>query len=320
MKKKHKRRYDSRKKQPVNLKHKDRLFRLAFQSKKDMLSLYNAVNGTDYQNPEELEVTTLEDAVFLGVKNDLSFIIGATLNLYEHQSTWNMNMPLRGLIYFSGLYQQYVEANGYNLYGSRRISLPFPQYLVFYNGDSEEPDRQELTLSEAFQEPGRKLLPGVECRVQVLNINRGHNRDLMDKCRRLQEYAEFIALVKENLQKGMERRKAIVTAMDDCRSRGILEDILSRCRTEVLHMLLAEYDEKATMEYIRKESREIGFEEGEKSGEKKGLKKGMQKGMRLLLELCQELGLSREEACRKLCEKYELSEEKAEIYVKEYWK
>lgn len=62
-KKKTKRRYDSGKTQPVNRKHKDRLFRFAFQDKKHLLELYNAVNGTDYQNPEDLIITTLEDAV-----------------------------------------------------------------------------------------------------------------------------------------------------------------------------------------------------------------------------------------------------------------
>lgn len=134
MKKRKKRRHSPkhRNSQPVNRKHKDRLFRFAFQNPKDLLDLYNAINKTSYQNPEDLQITTLEDAVFLGVKNDLSFIVGNVMSLYEHQSTRCQNMPLRGLIYFATLYQSYVKENGYDLYGSSRIELPFPNYIIFY--------------------------------------------------------------------------------------------------------------------------------------------------------------------------------------------
>lgn len=276
--KKNKKHYRSRARQPVNQKHKDRLFRFIFQNKKDLLELYNAVNGTDYQDPEELIITTLEDALFLGVKNDLSFIIGDSLNLYEHQSSWNANMPLRGLFYFASLYQQFVEQNGYNLYGSRQIELPLPQYLVFYNGDRTEPDQQELTLAEAFRKTDREQIPSVDCRVRVLNINQGHNRELMEKCRRLWEYAEFIGQVKSNLKKGMHIRDAVKTSMNDCRDRGILVDILSRCQTEVLTMLLTEYDEKKTREYLRKEAWETGLEAGKKAGKKAGREEGIKEG------------------------------------------
>lgn len=264
MRKKNKRLHASPKRHPVNRTHKDRLFRFAFQEKKDLLELYNAVNGTDYQNPDDLTITTLEDAIFLGVKNDLSFIIGASLNLYEHQSTWNNNMPLRGLIYFASLYQEFVEQNEYNLYSRRRIVLPFPQYLVFYNGEGDAPDQMELSLSDAFQNPGKKLVPGVDCHVQILNINQGHNRELMEKCRRLWEYSEFIGQVRIKLKDGLEIRDAITAAMDDCQKRGVLADLLSRCRTEVLYMLLTEYDEKKTMDYLHREAREIGEQLGRK--------------------------------------------------------
>lgn len=109
---------------PLNREHKDRLFRLTFREKEDLLSLYNAIRGTDYQDTGDLMITTLEDVIYLGMKNDVSFIIGSTMSLYEHQSTWNENMPLRGMIYFAGLYQEYVSQNGFNLFGSSRIEVP----------------------------------------------------------------------------------------------------------------------------------------------------------------------------------------------------
>lgn len=248
---------------PANQKHKDRLFRLVFQEKKDLLDLYNALNGTSYDDPDALEITTLEDAVFLGIKNDVSFIVGASMNLYEHQSSRCENMPLRGLIYFSTLYQTYVKERGYNLYGSRRIPLPFPNFIVFYNGEQDEPDESEMLLSEAFLTPPRSGLPSVECRVKIRNINRGHSPELMQKCQRLREYAEFIGCIRENQSQGMKFQKAVSKAMKTCQKNGILADLLARCQTEVLAMLLAEYDEKETLDYIRKESEAIGREKGE---------------------------------------------------------
>ena len=142
--------FDFVKVHPLNRKHKDRLFCLSFRDKKDLLSLYNAIHGTDYQNPDDLIITTLEDVIYLGMKNDVSFIVDSTISLYEHQSSWNENMPLRGLIYFAGLYQEYVSRNGYSLFGSKRIPLPAPQYIVFYNGPLEKPDREVMRLSDVF--------------------------------------------------------------------------------------------------------------------------------------------------------------------------
>ncbi len=185
----------------VNRKYKDVLFRFIFRDKKDLLSLYNAINGTDYKNPEELEINTLENVIYMKMKNDLSFLVGASMNLYEHQSTWNPNMPLRGLFYFAELYERYINGQGYRLTGSTRIPLPFPNYIVFYNGLEWEAERTELALSEAFEEQREGLRPALECRATILNINSGHNRELMEKCRRLHEYAEFIQRIRDNLQK-----------------------------------------------------------------------------------------------------------------------
>lgn len=268
----------SSRRKPVRRTYKDRLFQFIFRDRKDLLELYNAVSGTDYRDPELLTITTLEDAVFLGMKNDLSFMVSSVLNLYEHQSSWNSNMPLRGLIYFSMLYQEYVEQSGYNLYGSKRIPLPFPNYVVFYNGDSRKPDVAEMALSDAFVNAPKGRIPSVECRVKILNINQGHNQAIVNKCRRLREYTEFIGMIKTNLKNGMEIRPAVSAAMDTCINRGILTDSLTRCRTEVMDMLLTEYDEKATMEYIRKEAEEIGEKRGERRGRQQGLKQGEKRG------------------------------------------
>ena len=95
----------------TNRKYKDRLFKLVFREKKDLLDLYNSINSTEYNNPEEIEVNTIEDAVYMGMKNDISFLIKDMQNLYEHQSTFSPNLPLRGLFYLSDLYRKITTKN-----------------------------------------------------------------------------------------------------------------------------------------------------------------------------------------------------------------
>ena len=225
-----KKRYYFKTIQKINRRYKDRLFRFVFHDKKDLLELYNAINGTDYKDTKELEINTLENVLYLGMKNDLSFLLCSSINLYEHQSTWNENMPLRGLFYFSDLYQRYLKKNGYRLTGiGKRLPLPFPRYVVFYNGTKEEPDQTQLLLSDSFLKQGK------------------------DEIRR-------------NLRAGMLLEDAVDQGIDTCIEQGILADILSKSKMEVRKMLLTEYDEKAEREYLRKEAIELGLEEGRAEG------------------------------------------------------
>lgn len=269
---------------PVNRQYKDRLFRVVFRDKKDLLDLYNAINGTDYQNADELLITTLEDVIYLGMKNDISFMIGASMNLYEQQSTWNENMPLRGLIYFAGLYQAYISQNRFNLYGSRRILLPAPHYIVFYNGKDNMPDRTLLRLSDAFMPPRPENECCLECQATILNINQGHNPDLLEKCQRLGEYTEFVAKVRNYLALGKSIEAAIGQSIRECLEQGILVDVLTRCRTEVLEVLLTEYNEEETREYLRQEAIQDGLEQGLKQGLAQGLAQGLEQGLQQGLE------------------------------------
>ena len=248
----------------VNRKYKDRLFRYLFQTKEELLKLYNAVNDSHYTNPDDLEIVTLEDAIFMKMKNDLSFIIANRLNLYEHQSTYCPNMPLRGLFYFCRQYEGLIAERKDNIYGSQLIKIPTPEYVVFYNGTKVQEDRVELYLSDAF-EAGRGS-GCIECKAVMLNINRGHNQELLWKCKRLWEYSEFISEVNDNLAKGYSLKRAVTAAMDACIERGILADILEKNRAEVVHMILTEYDEKRHMKSIYKE----GYEEGEQAGRQAG--------------------------------------------------
>ena len=244
----------------VNNKYKDRLFKFIFKEKEDLLQLYNAVNGTDYDNPDDIEVNTLEDVIYIGMKNDISFLLTDVLNLYEHQSTFSPNLPLRGLFYFSRLYQKII-GNEKKIYSSKLIELPYPQFVVFYNGTTEEPERQVLELSDAFPAWSQKENAALNCKAVVLNINLGYNKKVMEKCKKLKEYAQYIARVRAFLAVGFDIETAIDMATDECIAEGILEPILRDNRGEVRSMLLTQYDEQAHIEY----EKELSFEEGQRA-------------------------------------------------------
>ena len=248
--------------------YKDSLFRMIFQDRAALLSLYNAINGSHYEDLQGLKITTLEDVIYLGWKNDVSFLIQDVLNLYEHQSTWNPNMPLRGLFYISSLYQGYVKENDLDLYSSALLKLPVPRCIVFYNGTHQEPDQMELRLSDSFIK--KEEDPCIECTVLILNINYGHNKELMAACRKLYEYSYFVHKVREFLEQGLTRDAAVDRAVVYCIKADILKDFLTRHRAEVKDVILTEYDEKRHERTLREEAKAQGMKEG--------IKKGIQEG------------------------------------------
>lgn len=269
----------------INRKYKDRLFRLAFQEKQDLLDLYNAVSSRQYTDPEELTITTLADAIYLGMKNDISFLVADVLNLYEHQSSFNPNMPIRGFNYFADTYRQFIDQNRLDVYGEKLIRLPMPKYIVFYNGTKEEPDRLELRLSDAFLCRNPKEEGCLECRATMININYGHNQELMEHCRRLKDYAVFIDRVRENEKQGTLLADAVGQAVKSCIEEGILEDILKKNRAEVFDLILYEYDEQKQMALAREgamaEGRAEGREEGRIAEKVALIRKKMERGLDL---------------------------------------
>ena len=187
------------------------------------------------------------------------------LNLYEHQSTFSPNLPLRGLFYFARLYQKIV-GNEKRLYSSKRIELPYPQFVVFYNGTLDEPEHQVLELNDAFPKGVNKENGAIQCRAIVLNVNLGYNKHIMKRCKMLKEYAQYIACVRVYLENGYSIENAIDIATDECIKKGILEQILRDNRGEVRAMMLTEYDEQAHIEY----EKEISYEEGKAEGREEG--------------------------------------------------
>lgn len=248
----------------VQRTHKDTLFRFIFRDKQKLLQLYNALSSSDYKDADLLAVTSLENVLYLGYKNDVSFLIDMTLYLVEHQGSWNPNMPLRGVFYFARLYQNYIDENGYDLYGSKAFLLPYPQFIVFYNGTAKKPERQILKLSDSFpqkQAHGFFTPPALECQALMLNINYGNNRQLMEKCRPLMEYSQFIHQIRQYITAGYTPAHAVDSAVNVCIQKGILADVLKAHRKEVITMFLEDYDEELHLRTLRREGYEDGMEQ-----------------------------------------------------------
>lgn len=264
---KRKNRKTTKKPLTANKKYKDTVFRMLFSDRKNLLSLYNAINGTGYENPEELEIVTLENAIYMGMKNDLAFIIDTNLFLYEHQSTYNANMPLRDLFYIAGEYQKLVDHK--SLYSSALQKIPAPNFIVFYNGTEKKKERWENLLSEAYENQTGE--PNLELRVVTLNINEGHNRELMEQCQILREYAQYVAKIR-NYTKEMELDAAVERAVNECIHEGILAEFLRMNRVEVIAMSIFEYDKEEEEKKLRKAEFEAGVAEGIEKGELKAKK------------------------------------------------
>lgn len=241
----------------ANRKYKDTVFRKLFSDRKNLLSLYNAINGTAYMDASQLEIVTLDNAIYMGMKNDLAFIINTNLFLYEHQSTYNPNMPLRDLFYISGEYQKLVDLK--SLYTSTRLRIPTPNFIVFYNGTEKNEDRWVEYLSESYENMSGE--PNLELKVIILNINVGHNKKLMEECQILREYAQYVAKVRRYSEE-MELNTAVECAVSESIQEGILKEFLQKNRAEVIAMSIFEYNEEEEKRKLRKAEYEAGMAEG----------------------------------------------------------
>ena len=264
----------------ANRKYKDTVFRMLFSDKNHLLSLYNAVSGKAYTDPEQLQIVTLENAVYMGMKNDLAFIIDTNLFLYEHQSTYNPNMPLRDLFYISSEYQKLVDKK--SLYSSKLQKIPAPKFLVFYNGTEAMEDSRTEYLSEAFENQTGE--PDLELKVLTLNINRGHNLELMKQCSALKEYAQYVERVRSYVGE-MRLDVAVHRAVDECIQEGILEEFLRQQRAEVEAVSIFEYDKEEEERKLREAEYEAGREDGKKEGEAAGRESERQEILTLMDKL-----------------------------------
>ncbi len=256
-----------------NKHYRDRLFKAIFgrdseQSKLWRLDLYNALNGTSYTNPDSLEVNTIENVIYMTMKNDISFLVDSQMTLYEQQSTYNPNMPLRGLFYFSQLYQMYIEKNDKNILSSRLVKIPEPRFVVFYNGTRKTQETFKLHLSDAFERrctnavDREDISKDFEWTATVININPGHNSALQKNCKSLYDYVRYVGRIAENKKQGLLTQEAVDDAVNWAIKENMLGGFFKINRAEVSTMCLTEYDEEATNRAFREDGYLDGVEDG----------------------------------------------------------
>lgn len=247
-----------------NKKYKDSLFRLLFKEKKELLSLFNAVTGSDYDDPDDLEITTLENAVYMSMKNDVSCVIDLQLHLYEHQSTVNPNMPLRCLMYVAIVYEKLVKDE--DIYSKVRIVLPTPTFIIFYNGEQPQPERRVMKLSDSFaMDTGETNL---ELVVVQLNINPGYNEQLKQDCPTLMDYMLYVERVRK-YRKEMTLKAAVDRAIRECIEEGILADFLQDNMMEARKVsILFDFDEKKYMKMMEEKGIQKGIQQERERSEK----------------------------------------------------
>ena len=249
---------ETTKRTPVaNRKFKDTVFRMLFSDKEALLSLYNAVNNSHYTDSCALEIVTLENAIYMGMKNDLAFILDMNLYLYEHQSTMNPNIPLRDLFYIAAEYQKLVDKK--SLYSSALQKIPNPHFIVFYNGSTPIDDCYTSRLSDAFYHVTDN--PSLELIVTTFNVNAGHNTKLMSHCQILKEYSIYVAKVR-SLAEQMPLDDSVQKAVTECIQENILADFLRKNQAEVIAMSIFEYDKVEEEKKLRKAEFDAGVEQG----------------------------------------------------------
>ena len=256
-------------------KYKDSMFRDYFNDKVRLLSLCNALLGTNFNNPDELEINTLDGVFFSQIKNDLSCLIqNRLIIIIEHQSTINDNMPLRMLFYITELLRRRFKGKHRKLYNEQMIPLPKPEFFVIYNGKAPEQEYREMKLSSAFEGDDSML----ELVVKVYNVNEGKNEGLLKRCEFLNNYCIFINRVRYNLGLGMGIREAIVEAVRYCESQDVMKEYLESKEWELMDMIDFEFDINEAKEVWKEEAMAQGMAQGIEKGMAQGIEKGMAQG------------------------------------------
>ncbi len=222
----------------------------------------------------------------------MSVLFQNELELWEHQSTLNYNMPLRGLIYYAHNIDGILASKGIRLYGKKLVKIPAPDYYVFYNGEVGVPDRQELRLSDAFLTPHE----GYEWTAHMLNINAGHNQELLENCPALVRY------IREYRREGRSLVEAVEQSIDRCIEENLLKEYLLKKKSEVKLMLLTEFDEELFAKTMKEE----------------GQREGLEEGIRIFILDNLEEGATKEKIHGKLQKCFGLSEEEAARYYKRF--
>lgn len=240
--------------------YKSSVFTMLEEEPKYALDTYNALNGTDYVDENAITIQKLDGRVLLSIRNDASFLLDSFLNLYEHQSTYNPNMPLRQLLYFSDLMWKMIKEKDLDVYGNSRINIPTPKFVVFYNGLTKCPEMEIMRLSDLYEHKCEAYDLDLSC--VVYNINPGYNEDIKRKSETVRGYTTFVEKVRRYSVEESSLEDAINRAMDECIEEDVLAEFFVRRREEVLKMEVLDFTFERRLELVARDSRK---EEREKT-------------------------------------------------------
>jgi hypothetical protein len=250
----------------LNREYKDSVFSFLFNDPDALRELYSALEGVPLPPGTPVTINTLSNVIFKGQLNDLSFTIDNKLVvLIEHQSTINPNIALRILMYIGRVYERIIDRK--KVYSGTLITIPRPEFIVLYNGTGPYPEQTSLKLSDAFADTASVkgcsgTAPDLELLVKVYNINAGHNERILKKCERLKGYSLFVDKVREYRKSISDKEQAFTEAMKYCVENNILRQFLESHSSEVINMLITEWNTEEWGEVQREEGREKGREEG----------------------------------------------------------
>ncbi len=279
-----------------NREYKSDAFSMLMEDKRNALEVYNALNGTNYEDEELIEFVKLKQGVSLTIRNDASFIVDSSINFYEHQSTYNPNMPLRHLLYFTNHLEEWIKSTNKDIYGTKQIKIPTPHFVVLYNGERNRPEIEIMKLSQAFEK--EKSNPQIELTCAVYNINPNFNNELKRKSKTIDGYCYFVERTRENHEAGYGVGNAVDLAIRDCIENHILEEFFRSRGDEVRKVTELDFTWERREELIRIEEREEGRAEGKAEGII-NLMSNMNCSVDAAMDM---LGISPEE--RELCKKY----------------
>ena len=257
-----------------NREYKSDVFCMLMENPVYALEVYNALNGTSYTDPSQVQMVTLEKGISLSMRNDASFIVDFDLTITEHQSTYSPNMPLRSLFYFVEGLKSIIS--NHDLLGRKLVQIPTPHFVVFYNGLEKRPEMEVLRLSNSFIKDTDE--PEIELKCTVYNINKNNNAAFLSQCPVLSQYMFFVDRIRANIQRDMELENAIEEAIEYCIHQHILEDFLRQRRAEVTKTMTLDYTWERREGIIRREEREDGRAEGLAEGLAEGRIKGRTEG------------------------------------------
>ncbi|GHV50672.1 hypothetical protein AGMMS49579_04620 [Spirochaetia bacterium] len=270
----------------VNSKYKDSLFSWLFSDPDTLRELYGAIEGVHLDPAIPITINTLEGILYMDRMNDISFeIAGKLVVLIEHQSTINPNMALRLLMYIARVYEKIIGSR--NIYSGKKLLIPRSEFIVLYNGKAPYPDETTIKLSDSWNQssPEDTASPGLikncppdsspggslELTAKVYNINKDHNNPIVRGCQRLSWYSAFIAKVRECEETAPDKETAMRMAINYCIKHDIMKEFFEANASEVVNMLLTEWNWDDAKEVWQEEAREEGEKIGEKIGENKVL-------------------------------------------------